>query len=235
MQYHLFAMILKHFYMLVCLSLVLVSIFAVYNNISWLTHVCELMVLVSLLLGLSDKLEFKNLNFLVFLNLCFLAVLLQVFENDFASNITYMLSYLLLMWEAFRHIRRKFTNVVMFAFIFLLAGINLFFIFQHIQDLKIYMTGVWELVVYTFSYINLLILALVALFYYLHSYSEKSIFFLIGVLSLVLSDILRDITFFYLPDLSILLMESLLNFCAIILSFKFFATEEKKLSLFNLD
>ncbi|GGG37276.1 hypothetical protein GCM10011532_21200 [Christiangramia forsetii] len=122
----------------------------------------------------------------------------------------------------------------MLIFFFLLIGLNVYFVVQHIQELEIYMAGIIEFGVYSIYYINLLVLAIVALIYYLNSYSRKSVFFITLVMAIVVSDILRDMALFYFPDTSVLLMNNFLGMSAVILSFLFFATEEKKLRLINL-
>ncbi|MDR5589776.1 hypothetical protein [Christiangramia sp. SM2212] len=122
----------------------------------------------------------------------------------------------------------------MLIFFFILIIGNAYFVYQHVQELEIYMAGLIDYGIYTIYYINLFVLAIVALIYYLNSYSRKSVLFITLVMALVVSDILRDMALFYLPDSSVLAIKNFLSIIAIILSFQFFTTREKKLRLINL-
>jgi len=167
-----------------------------------------------------------------------LSIMLSFFENEglfyLVSVLLKMVSYFFLIREALKYTERQTANKFMLVFFFLLIGVNAYFVFQHLQELEIYMAGIIELGFYSAYYINLLVLSIVALIYYLNSYSRKSVFFIIVVMGLVISDILRDMAFFYLPDTSVLLMKNFLSMMAIIMAFRFFSTKERKLRLINL-
>ncbi|CAL65623.1 hypothetical protein [Christiangramia forsetii] len=231
---------MKHsqLYLLICLPLIFINLFAVLNNISWLIHLSEILIFVPPVFAFFSKLDFKNINLFGFLVLSVLAVLLKFFEKEASvyliSNLFSMLSYSFLIREALNYTKRETGNKFMLIFFFLLIGLNVYFVVQHIQELEIYMAGIIEFGVYSIYYINLLVLAIVALIYYLNSYSRKSVFFITLVMAIVVSDILRDMALFYFPDTSVLLMNNFLGMSAVILSFLFFATEEKKLRLINL-
>jgi len=231
---------MKHsrLYLIICLPLIIINLFAVFNNISWLTHFSEILIFIPLVFAYFNKLDFKNINLSGFLVLSVLAIVLRFFEKEFSvyliSNLFSMLSYSFLIREALRYTRRETGNRFMQVFFFLLIGLNVYFVSQHLQELEIHMAGIIEFGIYSIYYINLLILAIVALIYYLNSYSRKSVFFITLVMAIVVSDILRDMATFYFPETSVLLMNSFLGMSAIILSFLFFATEEKKLRLINL-
>lgn len=223
---------------LICLPLIFLNHYAVFNNTPWLAHLGEVLIFFPLLLGFSKKLDFKNLNLSAFLGLSILAVLLGFFENTgffyLVSVLLRMVSYFFLIREALKYTERQTGNKFMLIFFFLLIGVNAYFVFQHLQELEIYMAGIIELGFYSVYYINLLVLSIVALIYYLNSYSRKSVFFIIVVMGLVVSDILRDMALFYLPDTSVLLVKNFLSMMAIIMAFQFFTTEERKLRLINL-
>ena len=130
--------------------------------------------------------------------------------------------------------RREAANRFMLFFFFLLIAVNVYFLFEHLQEMEMHVVGVVEFGFYTVFYVNLFILGIVGLIYYLNSYSRKSVYFITLVMTLVLADVLRDMAAFYLRDTSVLLMESILRFGSVFLAFQFFATEEKKLRLINL-
>ncbi|MCB7479664.1 hypothetical protein [Christiangramia sediminis] len=223
---------------LICLPLIFLNHYAVYNHTPWLAHLGEILIFIPLILGFSKKLDFKNLNLSAFLGLSILAILLSFFENEglfyLVSVLLRMVSYFFLIREALKYTERQTANKFMLVFFFLLIGVNAYFVFQHLQELEIYMAGIIELGFYSAYYINLLVLSIVALIYYLNSYSRKSVFFIIVVMGLVISDILRDMAFFYLPDTSVLLVKNFLSMIAIIMAFRFFSTKERKLRLINL-
>lgn len=228
----------KQFYLLLCLPLIFLNLYAVFNTISWLTHIAEILIFIPLFLGFSKKLNFKNLNLSAFLGLSLLTILLSFFEDEgymyLISILFRMISFFFLIREALKYTERQTANKFMLVFFFLLISVNAYFVFRHLQELEIHMAGILEFGFYSVYYINLLVLAIVALVYYLNSYSRKSLFYITLILALVISDILRDMALFYLPDTSVLLMKNFLSMSAIILAFQFFTTEERKLRLINL-
>lgn len=228
----------KQFYFLICLLLIFLNLYAVFNNFSWLAHLGEVLIFIPLVLGFSKKLDFKNLNLSAFLALSMLAILLSFFENEgffyLVSVLFRMISYFFLIRESLKYTERQTANKFMLVFFFLLIGVNAYFVYQHLQELEMHMAGIKEFGFYSVYYVNLLVLAIVALVYYLNSYSRKSVFYITLIMALVVSDILRDMALFYLPDTSVLLMKNFLSMIAIILAFQFFTTRERKLRLINL-
>tara|TARA_B100000929_G_scaffold288947_1_gene278463 strand:- start:985 stop:1425 length:441 start_codon:yes stop_codon:yes gene_type:complete len=145
-----------------------------------------------------------------------------------------MFSYTFLIREALRYTYRETGNKFMLFFFFLLISGNAYFGFLHLQELEVHMNGMIEFTFYLIYYLNLLIFVIVGLIYYLNSYSRKSVYFIAMMMALVVSDILRDMVLFYFPDTSVLLMQHFLSLSAIILTFRFFTTKERKLRLINL-
>ena len=145
-----------------------------------------------------------------------------------------MASYFFLAKEALMHTQRTNANKYMKFYFFLLIGINVYFIFNHLLEMEKNFSSSLYFILYSFYYLNLLTLGVIALIYYLNSYSKKSVFFISLVLSIILADVLRDMALYYLKDTSVLIIESILRFSIIILAFKFFITEEKKLRLINM-
>lgn len=220
------------------LPLLVVNLIGVTYDIEWLAYSAKLLLYFLLLTGFYKRLDFSNLNITAFLGLSLLSTVLFFFQQKkwlyFLAMFFSMLSYFFLIKEALRYTQRGATNKFMLIFFFLLVAVNIYFLYEHLQQLELYVTGMIEFGFYSVYYINLLVLAIVALVYYLNSYSRKSVFLITLVISLVMADVLRDMAVFYLRDASVHFIESILRFGSLILAFQFFATEEKKLRLINL-
>lgn len=104
----------------------------------------------------------------------------------------------------------------------------------HVLELERSLSDGFLFAYYIIYYLNILILAITALVYYLNSFSRKSVFFMCLTLSFIFADVFRDMEVFYFPDLSIEVVGSLIKFAAIKLALLFFVTPEKKLRLLNL-
>ncbi|WP_232805913.1 hypothetical protein [Salegentibacter maritimus] len=122
----------------------------------------------------------------------------------------------------------------MLIYFLLLISVNTYLLFIHVIELKDYMNNDLEFAVYILYYLNLLILGVVGLIYYLNSYSRKSVYFITLMLSFIFSDVLRDGAHFYLNDSAILITGNLLWFTGLIFCLLFFLTPERKLRLMNL-
>ena len=145
-----------------------------------------------------------------------------------------MLSYIFLVREVLKYFKVEIGSKYMLAIFFVLIVGNVYFVLDHLRELESYLGGPLEFTVYTLYYLSLFTVSLVALLYYMNSYSRKSVLFISLVMALVVSDILRDMAYFYLPDTSVMVLVAFLHFAAIYLAFQFFVTEEKKLRLTNL-
>lgn len=104
----------------------------------------------------------------------------------------------------------------------------------HLEELKRKISDMGEMIFYVFYYLNLLVMALIALVYYLNSYSKKSVYFISLTLALLFADVFRDMALFYLPDASVEVIQAILRMAGLFMAFKFFTTSEKKLRLINL-
>ncbi|MFV8226616.1 hypothetical protein [Christiangramia aquimixticola] len=223
---------------LLSIPLLLVNLYAVTYNLPLLVTLSSFGIYIPLLAGFWGKLDLNNINIVGFIGLSGIGTLLFIYEQHsylrLAAILVSMFSYIFLIREALKYTRRENANKFMLAFFFIIIAVNVYYAFGHIQELETYIASIMEYAVYSIYYLNLFVLALVALVYYLNSYSRKSVYFISLVIALVVSNILRDMAFFYLPDTSVLLLNSFLQFGAILLSFQFFITEEKKLRLINL-
>lgn len=224
-------------YIIACIPLLLLNLYAVTYGLNWLATSSLMLAYLILLRGFSKKLDFSNLNILCFIGLSMVAVLFNSFQEDFTYLIVMffnLASYIFLAREALKFTKRETATRFMLLFFFILIASNIYFVYGHLQELDNHITSLFEFAFYSMYYINLLILAVVALIYYLNSYSRKSVFLISLVMAIIVADMLRDIAFFYMPDTSVLILKSSLNFGAIVLAFQFYGTEEKKLKLINL-
>lgn len=215
-----------------------INLYAQAYNLGWLASFTNLIVYLPLIFGFCRKLELKNLNVLAFFFLSAIAAFFSIFQEQsifwFAAIFSKKLSYVFIAREAFKHFKVEIGSKYMLMIFFILIGVNVYFVLEHLNELQSYLGGISEFTLYTMYYLSLFGISLVALLYYMNSYSRKSVYFISLVMALVISDILGDMAFFYLPDTSVLFLISLLHFAAIFLAFQFFVTEEKKLRLMNL-
>ncbi|MDX1761609.1 MAG: hypothetical protein R3218_05590 [Christiangramia sp.] len=225
-------------FILASIPMLILSLWALIYNMAWLSISAELSVYFILFAGFFKKLDFKNLNVILFLGFSVIAEILSFFKGTSYIGLTVMFfqmaSYIFLTREAHRYTERENPNRFMQLFFLLMIGANFYFVYGHFQELQSKMGGFMEFGFYSLYYLNLLVLAVVGLIYYLNSYSRKSVFFISLVMAIVVSDILRDMSVFYLPDTSVLLLKSFLQLSGIILAFLFYSTKERKLKLINL-
>lgn len=214
------------------------NLYAAISGISWGIHLAGIIILFILLIGFQKKLNFKNANLLAFFALSFVAELqgfLQSEKSMYLVGIFFvMASYFFLYREALAFTKRETANKFMLIFFIVLIAANVYFLASHLYEMETRIKSILEFSFYSLYYINLLILGVVALIYYLNSYSRKSVYFISLVMALVFSDVFRDMANFYLTDTSVLVVEYLLKYGALILAFLFFTTKEKKLRLINL-
>lgn len=222
---------------LACIPVLLTNLFAVGYNWKLTANFTFLLAVVILFLSFFKKLDWSNKNISFFLSLTALAGIINFMESPFHQLIILgigFLAYLFLIREALRYTKRETANRFMLLFFFVLIAVNIYFLFGHLQEMETHFLNLLEMSFYSIYYINLLVLGIVGLVYYLNSYSRKSVYFISLVMALVLADVLRDMANFYLPVTSVLLLESFLRFGSLILAFKFLSTREKKLRLINL-
>lgn len=222
---------------LVLLPILMINVYAILNKQPELAHLSEVLMFFPLILGFYNKLEFSNKNINSFIFICILGALMNFYDNKFAHlavMFCWMVAYFFLYREAIRHTQRKAANRYMKFFFLALLLLNIYFLSGHIEEIERKVTSMMEFGFYGIYYLNLLILAIVGLIYYLNSYSKKSVYFISLIIALLFADVFRDMATFYLRDTSVQMIQALLHFGGIILAFKFFVTPEKKLRLVNL-
>jgi hypothetical protein len=209
----------------------------VYENF-WLRRGGELLFFVPLVLYYLRRIPAKNFNFLMFILLALGAVVLSCIKDlEYLDQVKlgfWLGSYVFLAREAMKHTEyergSRFTTLYFVSII----AIYVYLLSIHVIEIEPNVSSKFALSIYIIYYLNILFLAIVALVYYLNSFSRKSVFFICLTLSFIFSDVLRDMEVFYFRDLSVEIVASLIKFAALKLVFLFFVTREKKLRLLHL-
>lgn len=225
-------------FIVACVPIFLLNIIGVTNNFNWMVETSEFLIYIPLIIAFAKRLDFKNKNVTSFLILSVIAALTNLFLDGSFGNYTSMLlimgSYFFLTREALKHTRRKNANNYMVIFFVVLVATNTYFLYEHFQQIQMRIKGMMALGFYWAYYLNLFVLAIVGLIYYLNSYSKKSVYFITLLMTIIIADMLKDMAGYYFRDSSVMVIESILRFFSVILAFQFFATKEKKLRLINL-
>lgn len=223
--------------LLALLPLLLVQIYAVMESQTWLSSLSGLLLFFPLLHGFCCEVKKSRLNFRAFVITAVLAGIFGFFQHKighFGMMVFSGISYLFLYLEALKFTERSAANRYIKIVFVILVILNVYFLVGHLEELKRKISDMGEMIFYVFYYLNLLVMALIALVYYLNSYSKKSVYFISLTLALLFADVFRDMALFYLPDASVEIIQSILRMAGLFMAFKFFTTSEKKLRLINL-
>ncbi|HKL35864.1 MAG TPA: hypothetical protein VJ899_06215 [Salegentibacter sp.] len=226
-----------------CLLLLLfpllgVNLYATMGEMDWLmrgTQLLFILVVFTIYLVRNKKPGFNALCFFLFF---FLAQIAGFFFNTGTLSLLllfcYIAGYIGLSREAFQHTQRQTATKTIMVYFLLLISVNTYLLLTHVLELKSYMSNHIEFAAYAVYYLNLLILGIFAIIYYLNSYSRKSVYFITLVLAFIFADVFRDAAHFYLKDSAILITGNLLWFTGLTFCLFFFLTPERKLRLMNL-
>ncbi len=231
-------MSLFRYLQILLLPLLAVNLYAAVIEIDWLMKASELLFLFGIF-GIYLKREKKpEINAMVFILLFFIGqiseFLIDTGNIRFLSLLFFLAAYIFLSREAIRHTQRETASKMMLLYFVLLILVITYLLLTHVVEIKSYTNSSLEFGIYILYYINLLILGIVSLIYYLNSYSKKSIFFISLVLAFIFADVFRDTTYFYINDSAMLITGNLLWFTGLTFSLLFFLTPERKLRLLNL-
>lgn len=231
---------MKQKIVLVSLTIVaiLINIAGIINENFWLRRGGEVLFFGSMALYYLKRIPVKNFNFLMFFLLALGATALSCIKDiGYFEQVKlgfWMGSYIFLAREAIKHTEyekgSKFTSLYFVSII----AVYIYLLSIHVIEIEPNVGSTLALSIYIIYYLNILFLAIVALVYYLNSFSRKSVFFICFTLSFIFSDVLRDMEVFYFRDLSVEIVASLIKFAALKLVFLFFVTPEKKLRLLHL-
>ena len=222
---------------IIFISLLFLNIYALYFNISWLSIGCHIGFYVAACMWFCDKAKKCSLNLYLFLILIGVSYSLKIF-NDlwFFKEISLLMqagAYLALIVEAVKYFKIKNGGPIMTVYFFSIIGLNVYLMLIHFFELVPYFSSSTTYLILGFYYVNLGVLGIIALLYYLNSYSKKSMFFISLVICIVFADILRDMGVFYFKDISVEVAESIIRMGSALFVVLFFITEEKKLQLIN--
>lgn len=214
------------------------NLYATVAEIDWLMQVTQLLFIPGIC-GIYLKQEKKpDFNAVFFIIFFFVAQIAEFFIKSgslrFISLFFFIAAYIFLSREAVRNTQRETASKMMLLYFVLLILVITYLLLNHLMELESYINSNLEFAIYTVYYLNLLILGVVSLIYYLNSYSKKSIYFITLVLSFIFADIFLDTAHFYINDSSMLITGNLLWFTGLSFSLLFFLTPERKLRLKNL-
>jgi hypothetical protein len=217
--------------------LLISNVYAIFSSEYWLVNVNNILLIIFAVVLFHKKYKKFNRNFFIFLGASGVSFFMRIFEGDWvckeSSLLLLTIAYLALIVEALKFTKVKNASNLMLAYFFLVVGVNGYLLSMHVLEMKDYLENSLVYAIYIIYYINLLILGITALTYYLNSYSRKSVYFIALVLALIFAEVLRDMGIFYLRDPSVEVAEGILRMGVAIFVVLFFVTKEKKLLLVN--
>lgn len=217
---------------------IFINIWAIFTEIFWLKNSTTILVfLLSLLLVLPHYKKFNKFLF-IFLGFTVLSYCARFARGDWYSyeiSLVFLtVAYIALIMEATKHIAIKNASNYMLLYFIAIVGVNGCLLGYHVLEIKEFITTSTAFSVYLLYYVNLLILGIIALIYYLNSYSRKSMLFISLALGIIFADVLRDMGVFYPKDFSVEVSESIIRSGAAVFAVLFFVTKEKQLRLLNM-
>ncbi|HSI69964.1 MAG TPA: hypothetical protein VK941_07015 [Gillisia sp.] len=220
-----------------CLAL-LINFWSILTGLLWLENTSYILFfLVSYLMVFSRR-KMLNSSFYLFTGFTVASYLMRYLNPEFYSAefsmIFLSISYTVLIVEGLKYVVIKNGGYFMLLYFFGIVGINGGLMGYHLLELREYIPGFMAYSVYLIYYFILFILGIISFIYYLNSYSKRSMFFVSLALGLIFADVLRDMGVFYLRDLSVEIIETIIRLGCAVFAVHFFVTEEKPLRLTNL-
>lgn len=229
---------IKIIYAFLVLVTILGNVVSVLESVSWWKQTSQLVFILLLFSLFFGKISLGRSNFTGFLVTCILASITSFFGDAwFFTEVTlglWLISFVFLVMEAIKFTQYNRRNRYLHLYFFVVVAIYTYLFSMHILEIRDSLSNQVLFPMYLIYYVNLLILGVTALIYYLNSFSKKAVFFSCLALAFILSDVLRDMGIFYFRDLSVEIAGSLIRMAGIALAFLFFITREKKLRLLNL-
>ncbi|MGY5850446.1 hypothetical protein [Salegentibacter sp. F14] len=218
--------------------LALLNIYGVVSGSAYAVIGSGLFFFLPLFVFYFKKLKLSNINLVAFCGFSLVAIIAGSLEESWyyktAGLICFMSAYIFLGREALHYIKREQASKYMLGYFLLVVLLNAYLLLEHLLQLELHISSQVEYVMYVLYYLNLLVFGAIALVFYLNSYSRKSIYFITLVLAFIFADVFRDMGEFYLRDTVVVVLGNLLRFVAIVFSFLFFVTPEKKLRLLHM-
>lgn len=228
----------KNFFAFLVILAIIVNVFGIFEHNFWLAKSSEFFLLFSLVAYYYKDLPLNNFNFYSFLACVVLANTLGFIQGVWYLNYMtlglWLASYVFMIREAIKFTEYAKGSRFMTLYFLLVVAVYTYLLSLHILELERSLKDGFEFWFYIIYYLNLLILAVFALIYYLNSFSRKSVFFMCLAISFIFADVFRDMEVFYFPDLSVEMVGTLIRFAGLKLALLFFVTREKKLRLLHL-
>lgn len=217
------------------ISLLASNLYALVMDIFWLNIFSHIGFYIIAFIFFIKEHKSYNFYFYFFIICKILSYLLQLFYEVWFFKETFLLlqavSYLALIMEVTKHFNIKHINFFMLLYFFSIIGLNTYLLFSNINEMSstLYENGVSLL--YAFYYLNLGVLGITAIVYYVNSFSTKSMYFITLVICIIFANILRDTGLFYFKDISVEIAESVIRMGSALFLVLFFITSEKRLTL----
>lgn len=229
---------IKIIYAVLVLITILSNVVSVVESMVWWQQISQIVFIALLFCLFFERISFGRSNFTGFLLTSLAANLTSFFEDAwFFYELTlgfWLSSFIFLVMEAAKFTSYNRRNRYLHLYFFAVVAIYTYLFSLHILEIKENLSNEFLFSMYLIYYLNLLILGITALIYYLNSFSRKAVFFSCLALAFILSDVLRDMGIFYFRDISVEIVGSLIKMAGLTLAFLFFVTKEKKLRLLNL-
>ena len=221
----------------IVLAIIVGIITSFYEN-NWLQRSSQVVVIFGLFGYFYKDLRQANINFYGFFLSLLAASLLNVFYHLWYVSHLYKALWLVcfgfLLKEAIRFTEySKGSRTVRLSFL-VAVGIYAYLLALHLMEIAGALGVGFQFFMYLFYYLILMVTGITALIYYLNSFSRKSVYFISFVLSLIFSNVLRDMGIFYFKDVSVEIAGLITRFASFLLVFLFFVTKERRLRLLNL-
>lgn len=228
-----------HFILILTSGLALIgNVLGTFLEYELIERVSGVFFLLSLFGFFFLKFNLKNSNLYGFLVFALLANLIPLLrEMWFLSYIvlgSWLVSFVFLVKEALRYTQYNKGKHYMLLYFLLIVGIYAYLFSIHVIEIGEHLNDSALFTLYIIYYLNLLVLGITALIYYLNSFSKKAVFFTCLALAFILADVLRDMKVFYFKDTSVEIAAGIIRCAALVFVFLFFGTKEKKLKLLNL-
>ena len=179
--------------------------------------------------AIQNKLLFSIFfGLLLITDLCSLGAIYVSASYLYAISGLFGLGYLILLTDSYSQFKvLNLRNTVAMYYFFVIA-INAILMLLHLYNLYHYLEGwSWLYIGQVLYNILMFMMIVMALAYYLNSYSKKSMYFLIGVLAFIGSDILISAYYFYNIQENLVLLHTLLGMIGYVFFFNYFFTPEK--------
>ncbi len=220
-----------------CLAL-LINFWSLLANIFWLENTSYILFfLFAFLLKFSGRSSLK-MAFYLFTGFTVASYMLKYGDTHFFSRefsmIFLSMAHTVLLIEGLKYIVIKNGGYLMLLYFFGIVGLNGSLLGYHLIELYEFIPGNVVYSIYLLYYLILLLLGIVSFIYYLNSYSKRSMFFVSLVVGLIFADVLRDMGVFYLRDVSVEIIETIIRLGCAVFAVHFFSTKEKPLRFYQM-